>query len=79
MQGKGEKTQEMDFRGIWRDDKESLIKIVNQREDGVWLGFLMNPKPEEEIPQTYTKYLGVNIADGTRLMKRKRGEEKGWD
>lgn len=79
MNPNAERVQELDFRGLWRDDQGRLVKIVNQREDGVWLGFLMNPKPEEEIPQAYTKYLGVNIVDGTRLMERKRGEEKGWD
>lgn len=74
-----EKVKEMDFRGIWRDDKDRLVKIVKQREDGIWLGFLINPKLGEEVPQAYTKYLGVNTKDGTRLMERKRGEEKGWD
>ena len=72
-----EKVSEMDFRGIWRDDQGRIIKIWAQEEDGSWKGeFSHDPKAGI---QTYTKYLGVNTKDGSRLMERKRGEEKGWE
>lgn len=71
-----ERVHEMDFRGIWRDDQGRIVEIVRQLDDGSWLGHFR----DNMIPaQVYTKYLAVNTKDGTRLIERKRGEEKGWE
>lgn len=81
MASRGERVQEMDFVGIWRDNLGRIIIITKQLESGNWRGIRKNPDPlvvEPEVHE-YTKFLGVNIKDGSRLMERKRGEEAGWD
>lgn len=76
----GEKVEELDFRGVWRDDKDRIVVILGQYQTGTWYGYFKGIDPIPGIPPIeYTRYLGVNIVDGIRLMERKRGEEWGWD
>jgi hypothetical protein len=63
------------WKGIWKDDKDRFVEIEHwETPEGLSVGCIMGI---ENPPREHYKE-GNNVLDGSKLMERKRGEEKGW-
>jgi hypothetical protein len=63
------------WKGIWKDDRGRFIHIDwLETPEGLAKGYIIGDKSEE----LYHYREGTNVLDGSKLMERKRGEEKGW-
>ena len=61
--------------GIWKDDKDRFVVIERyETPEGLSIGHFFNEYKSET--QLYRD--GNHTLDGSKLMERKRGEEKGW-
>lgn len=64
------------WKGIWRDDKERYVKIdYDETPEGLAQGFFL---PMDDLSQLQHYRDGNHTLDGSKLMERKRGDEKGW-
>lgn len=64
------------WEGIWKDDKGRYVKIDWQETpEGLAQGFFL---PMSDLSQLEYYRDGNHTMDGSKLMERKRGDEKGW-
>lgn len=63
------------WKGVWKDDKGRFVEIEHwETPEGLSIGFIMGT--ETTAREHYKD--GNNVLDESKLMERKRGEEKGW-
>jgi len=64
------------WKGIWKDDRGRFIEIEHwETPEGLSIGEFI---PRHEVSEQFHYREGNQVLDGSKLMERKRGEEKGW-
>lgn len=67
------------WKGIWRDDKGRFVEIYwEETPVGLAVGWFISPLGH--VHPTEKEYYrdGDHTLDGSKLIERKRGDEKGW-
>lgn len=64
------------WEGTWKDDRGRYMRIQwNETPEGLARGFFIQGSGDLDV-QLYKD--GNHTLDGSKLMERKRGDEKGW-
>lgn len=64
------------WTGVWKDDKGRFVRCYGEETEGITTGYFLDRAAQDSETQFYRD--GTNEVDGSQLMERKRGEEKGW-
>ena len=63
------------WKGIWRDDKGRFLEIESyETPEGLAVGYYIGSVGIHRLLFRD----GTEVLDGSKLMEKKRGEEKGW-
>lgn len=60
----------LNFRGLWMDSVDQLIRVTHWNTDH-WIGVVLSNGEEKFYDSD-----GLSFSDNTKLVQRRRGEEK---